>query len=120
MLKAHFCISRETKIRERQIKKEREREAPIIRMGTLTHTHTHTNTHTHGLSEYSLIRGVCVCVSKRTEKIHTQRGTFAGQEMVLQDLNGRVEGEGGGRFGMGGDLREAWRRKIEEPMFLTL
>ena len=43
---------------------------------------------------------MCVCVSKRTEKIHTQRGTFAGQEMVLQDLNGRVEGEGA-RFGMG-------------------
>ena len=44
---------------------------------------------------------MCVCVSKRTEKIHTQRGTFAGQEMVLQDLNGRVEGEGGGDLAWG-------------------
>ena len=61
-----------------------------------------------------------MCVSKRTEKIHTQRGTFAGQEMVLQDLNGRVEGEGGWEIWHGGDLREARRRKIEEPMFLTL
>ena len=61
---------------------------------------------------------MCVCVSKRTEKIHTQRGTFAGQEMVLQDLNGRVEVEG--EIWHGGDLRGARRRKIEEPMFLTL
>ncbi len=101
MLKAHFCIPRKTKMRETEI--DKEREAPVIRMGTLTntHSHLHSQTHTHTYPDKHTLtptftntwplpmfsdRSECVCVWEDGETTQRERRTLAGQRWFYNIL----------------------------------